>query len=270
MHEESDLLSAAKVMFSLVTAAPAGAVIVGFGNAAVTLVHLPEAVWKAYRALIKTPLVGPVIKTSVAVVLPIGIVATPPTALLASTIVGLGYGFYKGMDYHDEKGPRGPLNGIAKCLDLVRTFNKDMVEEGFFCWLEEVWKKPLKEGDKPFDVPIIDGLRGIVSSVVVAPFEAIGLTAVVLRHWPHLVYRMFRAIWIWPESLLMLTFSAALSILGTGAAILIVPLTPAVTLAYGLGDSCVEGYRHGIHSAFKKGFERIRGLNGALRETFNK
>lgn len=264
MHRDSDLGAAAKVMFSLVTAAPAGAAIVGLGNTAVTFIRLPEATWKTYRAIVKTPRVGPVIKSTVALVLPIGIAATPPTALLLSTLVGLGYGFYKGCDYSDENGPRGLKLGVVKSAELVRKFNDVAVEDGFLKWLEDTWYEPLKEGEEPFDVPIIDGMRGLVSAVLAAPFEAVGLTLVVLRHWPRAVYEMYRAIWSWPDSLLMLTFSVAASALGLMAAVLVVPLAPVASLACGLGDTCVEGYRHGIRAAFKKGFERVRHLHEGL------
>lgn len=263
MQKDSELGAAAKIMFSLLTAAPAGAVIVGVGNTGVTLVRLPEAIWRTYRALVKTAQVGPVIKTTVALVLPIGIVATPPTALISSTLVGMGYGFYKGVDYNDAKGPRGLKNGIVKSIELVRKFN-EMVDEGFFGWLEEKWYKPLEEGEEPFDVPIIDGLRGIISAVVVAPFESIGLTGVVLLHWPQTVYRLYQSLWSWPDSLMMLTLCIAISALVSVGAVLVIPLTPVAALAFGLGDTCVEGYRHGIRSAFKKGYARIGDLHKML------
>lgn len=76
-RQESELAVIGKILLSLVTSAPAGGAIVGLGNTAVILARLPETIWNTYRAIVKTPKIGPVLKTTVALVLPIAIVALP-------------------------------------------------------------------------------------------------------------------------------------------------------------------------------------------------
>jgi hypothetical protein len=265
------LEASAKILLSLATAAPAGAVIVGVGNTCVVLARLPEAIWHTYGALWRTPRLGPVAKTTIGLAaLPVEIVALPPVALLASTIFGLGYGFWKGFYIKDgdDSFLMGPVNGIVDSAKLVYDFNK--AASSPFDWLRKVSTKPLKEGEKPFEIRIVDGLRGLASVALAAPFEALGLTAVVLRHWPRMVLETYRVIWRWPNGLIELTFSIALSALAAPIAALIVPLTPVATLAFGTYDTCTEGYQTGIRSAFKNALTRIADLHKLIKDVRKK
>lgn len=248
-----------KILRAFAISAPAGTLINGVGITAVTIGNLPSVVYRAYRTVILTPRFGPVIKTAVAVgAVPIVAVAVVPTAAIASVIVGLGYGFGCGIKY-------GLGESITKCLDLVREYRNQLSEE--HCdLLEKQWCAPLEEGEKPFDVPLVNGLRGVVSAVLVGPFEAVSVFGVGARHMPRILYELFKVLLHWPESLADLALMTTMSALAVPVCVLLVPLSAIASIGYGVVDTCAEGYTDGFTSAVKKAFKRVKDLDGILSQ----
>lgn len=263
----------ARIGSALFTAAPIGCVILGAGNGIVSVIRLPQVIGHSYWNLWRTPRLGPVAKVTLSVALPIGIAAVPPLATLASAIAGIVYyGFWKGMTEtsDNETFLHVPMHGAAESFKAVADFWKGMGNA--FLSVDNAGKEPLKPGEQAYEIRIIDGIRGVVSAFAAAPYEAICLTAVTLRYWPEGVYRMHKMIWNKSSDIALLeaALMLAMEIVGLVAAVIAVPLTPVVSLVAGVYDTCVEGYKNGIRSAFGKATGRVQSWRENIKAIVTK
>jgi hypothetical protein len=238
----------------LVAGAPAGAAIFTVGNTVNSIVLLPKAAYRTYRALWKSKRIGPNLKAILSILTPVGLVLVPPTVALTSAIGGMGYGFYKTI-HSLSKGTKDCWNGVKKLKELANEMLNHLGEDDF------------STPDDVYDIKILESLRGLICAFVFAPVEAAGTTIVLFLKWCPVVWQANKLLWRDNNSSISkLIFNASISTLVTLSALLAIPLTPLCTALFSLGDMCYHGYKDGFGSAAKKSFERIANFNTMLND----
>lgn len=99
-----------------------GAVIDGFGASASVLAHTPKGVFELYRGVYLDQDHGPLTKTLVSVLIPIGVAVGVPIAMLGA----FGYGAVAGAY---EAGTKGLGQSVKDRIDDVKNVDK-MLREG--------------------------------------------------------------------------------------------------------------------------------------------
>ena len=250
---------------ALLVGVPVGGVTLSVGNTVATLARLPQLVKEFYGMVWAHELIGPNLKTAVSAAAPTVIAAVPPLTAIGSAVVGAGYGFYRGFMSLNEVYP--------KTKEIAEYYGDGALQP----LIEEMagYRPMLAPGQVPFDIRLVEAVKGAVAAHLVAPAAAAGFTAVLLRHWPRAYRQGIKAIWSETDRrmpgdsplrfLAKLAAAAAtdgFSILAVGA----VPLTPVAGYFFSFGESFVEGYRRGIRSAIGQAKSRVEELNRHLGE----
>lgn len=216
-------LKVSKILEGLLVGAPCGTAVVGVGNLLTTLKRYPEAITSAYRALWRWNQIGPVTKTTITVASPLVLVAVPCAVTLGSAVFGLGYGFYRCAGLSD-KDEGGIVIAFDAFVDILKKFDEDFLVNALVA-LDKYAPSPLPEGEEPFDISYMRGLRALGSMIVLGPVEGMGLTLATWRRVPRAVYEAYRAIWR------VKVRGAAPRVLKLAVGILIVPTTSLAVLA---------------------------------------
>ena len=257
MARRSLLSGLARIASALTTAAPIGGTVLGVGAGLVTILRTPQMVFHTYQNLWRTERLGPVAKTTIGIVLPIGFAIAPVAAVLGGAIAGVAYyGFWRGLTetHDDDTFLHVPFTGAAESFKAVIDFDESAAKTA---WVEV---RKLKDDEQPFEIRVIEGARGVLSTLLTTPYQALGLTAVTLAYWPRGVYRMHENIWKsmgTSTAVLELAMMMAMEVVGLAVAVLAIPLTPVASVLFSVVDGCVEGYKRGVRSAFGNATKRI-------------
>lgn len=147
-----------------------------------TTAQAPRLAWEIAENLWQADTIGPNLKI-------LGTLAAIPAAAL-SVPLGPFYGAFKGIQtVAESKRERGALVTKDAAADFANTTFSTKLESdeartmagGFINDLEELGAKPLAEGEKPYDVPILSPVFSITGGVVSAAVSGIvGLVAGVI------------------------------------------------------------------------------------------
>ena len=221
--------------------AAAGAVIETTGNTVSSVYHSAVGTVEAYRSLWKTEAIGPVLKTSIAVLLPVATVAVPLLTAIGSAGVGLYRGFTKGV--------REGLGGaIEASLKDVKDFNGE-VAPGARKGIREIADAKPGEGEKPFDISPINGVKGAVAGVGNAVVGGVGIGLSTLSQLPEAFVTGNRAISKADIGLPLKTVSHVVSL---PLAVVAAPLGFVGGALFGLGAGAYHGYKDGFSESFSK------------------
>ncbi|MEW6282473.1 MAG: hypothetical protein AB1758_27945 [Candidatus Eremiobacterota bacterium] len=241
------------------TGAVLGAGIEGVGNTASSLVRLPEAVYQSYKALIKTEQIGPVLKTTIGLLLPAVAVATPVLVALGSIGFGLWRGFTEGVE-------NGIGSAVSKSAEDVKTFHNELSGK----LLDELRKyesEPLEPGEEPYDIKVVEGAKGLVGATAGAAIDGVGIGLVTLAQTPRGVVKAYKEIW---KSDMGPVQKVTVSLLVPPAAVLAAPLGVVGGAIYGLAIGAKEGYTNGVGAAVSKSGEAVKDwldtTNEALKD----
>ena len=221
--------------------AVAGAAIETVGNTVGSVGHTAVGTVEAYRSLWKTEAIGPVLKASIAALIPVAAIAVPVLTAIGSA----GFGMYRGF----TEGIRGGLGGSIEAAGKdVKEFNRELapkVREGI---REAADSKP-PEGEEPFDISPVGGVTGAVAGVGNAVVGGLGIGVSTVSQIPEAFITANRAIAKSDMSLPLKTVSHALT---APLAVVAAPLGFVGGALFGLGAGAYHGYKDGFTDAFSK------------------
>lgn len=223
-----------------------GGVVEGVGIGASSLVRGPQVAAHTLKAVWKSKMLGPVLKSTLTPVIIAAGLASPVFA----TIGGLGYGMFEGFKEGAEKNPLAAATQGAK---TIKTFHNDLSGKAVEYVKEAAQQEP-ESADQVYEIKVIEAGKGLVGSAgtaVVVGGGAAASTAVNLI--PGYV-RASSEIW---KSDAALPLKVGGQILATGAAVLAVPFAAAGGVLYGLGTGAYHGYKEGVVDAVVKGAKDV-------------
>ena len=244
--------------FEGLAGAVASAGIETVGNTVSSLVQLPRATAQAYKTLYNTQLIGPVLKTAIAVTLPVGIVAAPVLTALGS----LGYGLFAGCGRGIEKGVGDAIDGALKD---VGSFNSE-VAGGLVKAMQQAETEALPEGQKPYDIRVVDAGKGLVGGIAGAAIVGGGLGAVTAFRTPQGVVKAYKEIWNSDQGPVLRVTE---SLLVPPAAVLAAPLATVGGVVYGLVTGFANGYQKGLGESLHGSVDTVSKFNEGVRDALH-
>ena len=263
-YQEEDSFSWGDLGKGLV-AAPIVAVIEGVGNTASSIVKTPQALFHAYGALAEEKKIGPILKTAIAVTLPIAAALTPPLTAIGSILFGAYRGFAEaGVEASGDEAQKGIANAISEGFKDVGRFHNDMAGE-MIQELAEYQSEPLEAGEKPFDINVVGAAEGILAGAVSAGITAVGAGVSVAINTPKAVVKAMSEVWD-ADSDFNLPAKVGATVMTAPAAVLAAPLGVAGGALYGLGVGTYDAYNKGFGTAVKEQVDDVKKLNTFINE----
>lgn len=240
---------------SALVGAAAVATIETVGNTASSIIQTPRAIAQAYKTLYKTDKIGPVLKTAIAVTLPVALVAGPAATALGS----FGFGLFRGAS---EAVHHGLASAVSEGVRDIGRFNKDVAGKLVDAIKQEETEK-LPEGQKPYDIKVLEAGKGLVGGIAGAAIVGGGVGAITLMRTPQGVVKAYSEIW---KSDLGPVLKTTASILVPPAAVVAAPLGLVGGAVYGLATGFAEGYQKGLSESIAKSVETVGKVNEDVRE----
>jgi hypothetical protein len=239
----------------------AGAVAVGaietVGNTACSLIQTPRALAQAYKTLYKTDMIGPVLKTAIAITLPVGLVAGPALTALGS----LGFGIYRGAS---EAIEHGLASAVSEGVKDIGRFNNDLAGKAVEA-MKDAETEHLPAGQKPYDIRVIEAGKGLVGGVAGAVIDGAGIGLITLVRTPQGVGKAYKAIWTSDQGPVLRVTE---SLLVPPAAIIAAPLATVGGALYGLVTGFGTGYSKGLGESINNSAKTVGKVNDAISEAF--
>jgi hypothetical protein len=212
-----------------------GGAIEGVGIGASSLVRSPQVAYHSLKALWKTKMLGPVLKTTLTPVVIAAGVGAPVFAALGGTLYGMFEGFKEGAE-------KSPLAVPAAAGKTIKYFHQDLAGKAVEAVTELSQQEP-RTPDQVYEIKVIEAGKGLVGGVAGAAVAGLGVGASTLVNVPGAYVKASSEIW---KSDAALPLKVGGQLLATGAAVLAVPLATVGGALYGLGTGAYHGYSEGI------------------------
>lgn len=233
-----------------------GAGIEAVGNTASSIVRLPGAVGRTYKALIGTEMLGPILKTTIgAALLPVA-VAVPVLVAVGSA----GYGMFHGFMSAAEKGLGAAVSDTAQD---VKKFHETISGTALREALTEFEHAKLEPGKEPYEIKVVEAAKGLAAGATAAVVEGVGVGAVTLVNTPRGLVKAAQEVWKSDSGLPTKTVA---TVLIPAAAVLATPLGTVGGALYGLVLGTKDGYTEG----FGKAVQNSVDLVGQYRKAVDK
>jgi hypothetical protein len=233
--------------------AAAGAVIETVGNTAGSVYHSVVGTGEAYRSLWKTKAIGPWLKGSIAMLIPVATVAVPVLTAIGSAGVGLYRGFTSGI----KDGLGGAIEAASKD---VKRFNTELAVEARQGIREIADQKP-SDGEEPFDISPVRGATGALAGLGNTVVGGVGIGLSTVSQLPEAFLTANRAISKSDMGLPLKTVSHAVSL---PLAVVAAPLGFVGGALFGLGSGAYYGYKDGFSEAFSKTAGHVKQYHKAV------
>ena len=238
---------------SALAGAAAVATIETVGNTASSLVQTPRALVQAYKTLYKTDKIGPVLKTTIAATLPLALVAGPAATALGS----FAFGLYRGAS---EAVEHDLATAVGEGVKDIGRFNKDiagkLVDE-----MKSQETEKLPEGQKPYDIKVVEAGKGLVSGVAGAAIVGASVGAITALRTPQGVVKAYSEIW---KSDMGPVLKTTASILVPPGAVVAAPLGLVGGVVYGMATGFAEGYKNGVSASVEQSLNQVKKYNDAV------
>lgn len=233
--------------------AAAGAAIEVVGNTAGSIYHSAVGTTEAYRSLWKTEAIGPWLKGSIAMLIPVATVAVPVLTAIGSAGVGLYRGFTEGI-----------RNGLGGAVDAsikdVKSFNTELAVDARKGIRELADDKP-GDGEEPFDISPVRGVTGALAGLGNTVVGGVGIGVSTLSQLPEAFLTANRAIAKSDMGLPLKTVSHAVSL---PLAVVAAPLGFVGGALFGLGSGAYYGYKEGFGEAFTQTGGHVKQYHKAV------
>jgi hypothetical protein len=233
--------------------AVAGAAIETVGNTAGAVYHSAIGTAEAYRSLWKTEAIGPWLKGSIAMLIPVATVAVPVLTAIGSAGVGLYRGFTQGI----QNGLGGAIEASVKD---VKDFNSE-VAVGARKSIREIADQKPEDGKEPFDISPVDGAKGFVAGIGNTVVGGVGIGVSTLSQIPEAFVTANRAI---AKSDMGLPLKTVSHLVSVPLAAVAAPLGFVGGALFGLGSGAYYGYKEGFTEAFTKTGGHIKQYHKAV------
>lgn len=215
----------------------------------------PRVGYEAIKAVWKSEMLGPVLKTTVTPVILAAGLAAPVLVAVGAT----GYGLFQGFVSGAEKGPKGALDTGVDAVKQMRDKTSHKIIDAIS---EAATRKPETEDDV-YEIRVVDGAKGLGSSAVSTVIGGLGIGATTALHVPGGYVRATKELW---SSDAALPLKVGGQVLATAAAALAVPFGFVGGALYGLSIGAYEGYTEGFTEGPKETLEGIGGYHKMLKE----
>lgn len=229
-----------------VAGAVIGGAVEGVGIGASSLVRGPQVAAHTLKAVWKSKMLGPVLKSTLTPVIIAAGLASPVFAAIG----GMGYGMFEGFKEGAEKNP---LAAASAGVNTIKQFHNELAGKAVEFVKDAAQQEP-ESADQVYEIKVIEAGKGLVGSAGAAAVVGGGAalsTAVNLI--PGYV-KVSGEIW---KSDVALPLKVGGQILATGAAVLAVPFAAAGGVLYGLGTGAYNGYKDGVIPAVVKGAKDV-------------
>ncbi len=233
--------------------AAAGAVIETVGNTASSIGHTAVGTVEAYRSLWKTEAIGPWLKGSIAMLIPVASIAVPLLTAVGSAGVGLYRGFTEGI--------RDGLGGaIEASVKDVKSFNRELAPQARNAIREAADQKPA-DGEEPFDISPVRGVTGALAGVGNTVVGGVGIGLSTISQIPEAFVTANRAI---SQSDMGLPLKTVSHVVSLPLAAVAAPLGVVGGALFGLGAGAYHGYKDGLGDSFSKTTEYVKQYHEAV------
>lgn len=236
-----------------------GGAIEGVGIGASSLVRSPQVAYHSLKALWKSKMLGPVLKTTLTPVVIAAGVGAPVFAALGGTLYGMFEGFKEGAE-------KNPLAVPAAAGKTVKIFHQDLAGKAVEAVTELSQKEP-RTPEEVYEIKVIEAGKGLIGGVAGAAVAGVGVGASTLVNVPGAYVKASSEIW---KSDAALPLKVGGQLLATGAAVLAVPLAAVGGALYGLGTGAYHGYSEGIGSSVVDAGKDVKKYHDAVCEAIYK
>lgn len=236
-----------------VAGAAIGGVIEGVGIGASSLVRGPQVAAHTLKAVWKSKMLGPVLKSTLTPVIIAAGLASPVFA----TIGGLGYGMFEGFKEGAEKNP---LAAASAGVNTIKQFHGELAGKAVEYVKEAAQHEP-ESPDEVYEIKVLEAGKGLVGSAGTAAVVGGGAAVSTAINLIPGYVKASSEIW---KSDVALPLKVGGQILATGAAVLAVPFAAAGGVLYGLGTGAYNGYKEGVVDAVVKGAKDVGEYHKAV------
>lgn len=236
-----------------------GAVIDSVGATASSIVHLPKALYSAYKTTWKTKAIGPVLKTAISALLPVGALLVPPL----TAIGGLGWGMASGFGNASHEGLS---SAIEESIENVEDFHTEQAPK-FYEILKAAENAMPAEGEKPYDIKIIEAGKGLVGAAAGAIIEGPSVGVITAARVPKGLSMIFKL--INKQESVGPVAKKAVSLVIYLLSLLAPPLTSIGGAVYGMAAGFKDAYKEGITQSMKNRIEDLKKWDDVTREMAN-
>jgi len=236
-----------------------GGAIEGVGIGASSLVRSPQVAYHTLKAVWKSKMLGPILKSTLTpVVIAAGITA-PVFAALGGTLYGMFEGFKEGAE-------KSPLAVPAAAGNTIKQFHNELAGKAVEAVTELSQKEP-ESVEEVYEIRVIEAGKGLVGGAAAAAVAGVGIGASTLVNVPGAYVRASSEIW---KSDAALPLKVGGQLLATGAAALAVPLATVGGALYGLGTGAYHGYSEGILPAVGDAAKDVKKYHDGVSEAIYK
>lgn len=236
-----------------------GGAIEGVGIGASSLVRSPQVAYHSLKALWKSKMLGPVLKTTLTPVVVAAGIGAPVFAALGGTLYGMFEGFKEGAE-------KNPLAVPAAAGKTIKYFHQDLAGKAVEAVTELSQQEP-RTPEEVYEIKVIEAGKGLVGGVAGAAVAGVGVGASTLVNVPGAYVKASSEIW---KSDAALPLKVGGQLLATGAAVLAVPLATVGGALYGLGTGAYHGYSEGIGSSVVDSAKDVKKYHDAVCDAIYK
>ncbi|MHB2015918.1 MAG: hypothetical protein ACYCW6_03120, partial [Candidatus Xenobia bacterium] len=229
------------------------------GNTVSSLYQTPRALAHAYKAIWNTKQIGPVLKGTLMLALPIALPAGPALTAIGSA----GFGLFRGFE-KDAVEKKGFVEAVKTGAKDVKTFNTDLAGK-LVDGLHEFETEPLPPGKKPYDIKVVEAGKGLAAGVVGAAVDGPAIGVITTARVPKGFYKAMKEIWSKDNNIGPVLKSCA-TILAVPAAVLAVPFSFVGGAVYGFATGLHDGYSKNFTEGVKTIGHNVSQYNDATRE----
>ena len=236
-----------------------GGAIEGVGIGASSLVRSPQVAFHTLKAVWKSKMLGPVLKSTLTpVVIAAGITA-PVFAALGGTLYGMFEGFKEGAE-------KSPLAVPAAAGNTIKQFHNELAGKAVEAVTELSQKEP-ENVEEVYEIRVIEAGKGLVGGAAAAAVAGVGIGASTLVNVPGAYVKASAELW---KSDAALPLKVGGQLLATGAAVIAVPLATVGGALYGLGTGAYHGYSEGILPAVGDAAKDVKKYHDGVCEAIYK
>lgn len=244
----------------------------------ISIVLLPNDIFLTYYCFVRTKKLGPNITIMIMLLLPIPLILWPPSVLILSLIFGVSFGLFnpivKTFDPYYNLICGGIKETLAESFHFVAEF-WCFNTNSYFSYLFELRNYRLIDGEKPFDISLLQLIVGIIIGTIGAIVDGVFFTLISAIKLLPIILRVYSHLWKWYFEYVSKCGRSCLDFVWFGLMVPIFILANVlipqgvllglilVSLAgffMGLSASYIA-YESGIPKAFEKMMEYIKEFN---------
>ena len=252
----------------------------------ISIILLPHDIFITYYSFLASKKIGPNLTAMAMMLLPIPLILWPPSVCIATFIFGAGFGLFnpigKTFDDRYEVFCGGIIETLKEGAEFVKKF-WEFNSDSYFTYLFDFRNYNLKDGEKPFDISVIQLFIGTLIGTSGSIIDGICFTVLAVIYLIPGIFRGYFELWKWYckycskgcdscvefvwFGLMFPIFILANAVLAPGI-VLVAAFAALSGFFIGLSAG-YHAYNSGVPEAYKKVFEWVSEFNkGANKAIF--